>query len=263
MTMLWDAVRAELRKAATLPGSWAGIAVTVLGSVALTALNAGMTRAAIDAGQPESRAFTSAFENAFAAMPLGTVGAVIVGVVMMSSEYAANSPDAGGGRQIASTLTATPRRWTVLAAKAIVVVAVVLGSAALALPATLGVAAALIGAAGAETSTVAEQLARCLGATLYWSMSGLIAFAITVVLRGGIVPLIVLIVNNSLVSIPLLLSTITPLAFWLPDLAGRQLFGGDYLVEGGLDALPGALVMAAWTAALLVVAGVVFRRRDA
>ena len=34
-------------------------------------------------------------------------------------------------------------------------------------------------------------------------------------------------------------------------------------VEGGLDAGPGALVMGAWTLALLAVAGVVLSRRDA
>lgn len=31
---------AELRKAATLPAVWAGVAVTVLGSIALTMINA-------------------------------------------------------------------------------------------------------------------------------------------------------------------------------------------------------------------------------
>ena len=97
---------------------------------------------------------------------------------------------------------------------------------------------------------------------LFRSM-GLIAFAITVVTRSGIVPLIVLIVNSSLVSVSLLLTRLTPLAHWLPDLAGRRLFGGVSTVEGGLDAVPGGLVMSAWTLALLLVAGFVFARRDA
>lgn len=259
----WHVLVAELFKAITLPAVWAGVGITVLGSAALTWLNATGVRDALLEGRPEDTAFGSALDTAFAAMPLGTVGAVVVGVVVMGSEYTANSPDAGGGRQIATTLVAVPGRTTLLAAKAAAVVLVVLATAALAIPLALLVAETVVGDAATTTVPFGEAVERCLGGALYWTLTGLLALAVTVLTRSGVVPLVVLVVNGSLVSVSLLLTFLTPLAHWLPDLAGRRLFGGVATVDGGLDAVPGALVMAAWALVLLAVAGVVLQRRDA
>ncbi len=254
---------AELRKLTTLPAVRAGVAVSVLGSAALTVLNAVTVRQAITAGRPDLLADTSPFETAFASMPIGTVGAVVVGVVAIGSEYTANGPDTGGGRQITATLAAAPHRARLLAVKAGAVVLAVVAAAAVSIPASTLVARVLVGAAGTETVPVGDQVARSLGGATYWTLTALIAFAITVLTRSGTVPLLVLIPNSSVVSVPLLLTTLTDLAYWLPDLAGRRLFTGVDTVGGGLGTVPGALVMAGWAAVLLVVAGVVFSRRDA
>lgn len=254
---------AELRKAASLPATWAAVLVALLGSVLITLLNSFSARAALDSGRTDQMGLTSPFELGYAAVPLGTVGAVVLGVVVISSEYTANSADAGGGRQITTTLAAAPHRMRLLPAKALTVVLAVVAAAAVTIPASVGVARLVIGDAAPETVSAEEMLHRFLGATLYWALMGLIAFAVTVLTRSGIIPLIVLIVNSSLVSFSLLLTNVTPLAHWLPDMAGRRLFGGLATVEGGLDAGPGALVMAAWTLGLLVVAAAVFCRRDA
>lgn len=248
-------ILAELRKTATLPGAWAGMAVAVLGSVALTILNAVTVRGAVTSGQPERVADTSPFETAFAMMPLGTVGAVVIGVVAMSSEYTAARTDAGGGRQITTTLTA----------KALSVIVLVTAIAIVAVPLSVVVANVIIGDAGTEIVSIDHAVRRWAGGALYWTLTGLIAFAITVLARSGIIPLIILIANSSVVSFSLLLTNLTPLAHWLPDMAGRNLFGfpEDSVVPGGLEPIPGAIVMGCWTLALLIVAGVVFRRRDA
>jgi ABC-type transport system involved in multi-copper enzyme maturation permease subunit len=259
----WNTFTAELRKAVTLPASWVAGAVTLFGSAGVTVLNAVAARGALDSGAQESGEFFSAFDTAYAAVPLGTVGAVVLGVVAMSSEYAANTTDAGSGRQITATLAASPRRTGLLVAKALTVVLLVVLTAAVTIPACVGVARLVIGAGPPETVGLDEALVRSLGAALYWTLTGLIALAITTLARSGIVPLVVLIANSSLVSFSLLLSNVTPLAHWLPDLAGRRLFVGMATVEGGLDAGPGALVMGAWTLVLLAVAGVVLSRRDA
>jgi ABC-2 type transport system permease protein len=258
----WNVFAAELRKTVTLPASWIAVAVTLLGSTGITVLNAFAARAALDSGDPGSGTFASAFETAYAAVPLGTVGAVVIGVVTMSSEYTSNSTDAGGGRQITATLAASPSRTGLLVAKVLTVVLLVVATAALTIPAGVGVARLIIGDTAPGLAPDAA-LTRTLGATLYWVLTGLIAFAVTVLTRSGIVPLVVLIANSSLVSVSLLLTRITPLAHWLPDMAGRRLFGGLSTVEGGLDAAPGGLVMAAWTLGLLAIAGLVFSRRDA
>ncbi|HLU44680.1 MAG TPA: hypothetical protein VKZ67_06660 [Natronosporangium sp.] len=252
----------ELHKAATLPAVWGGVAGALLGALAVTLLNSVAARAALENGRAEAWGSTSPFENAYAAMPLTVVGAVVLGVVVISSEYTANRADAGGGRQIATTLTVTPYRIQVLAAKAITVVVGVMVIAPATLLVTVGLARLVIGG-GAETVSVTAAVTRCLGGTLYATLTGLIAFAVTVLTRSGILPLLVLIMNSTLVSGSLLLTKLTPLAHWLPDLAGRRLFGGLDTVDGGLAPLPGAIVMSGWTLALLVIAGAVFSRRDA
>jgi len=253
---------AELRKTATLPASRFAVLGTLIGTAGITLLNAVGTRAALDSGATGSRTLLSAFDTGYAAMPLGTVGAVVIGVVAISSEYAANSTDAGGGRQITATLAATPHRLRLLGAKALTVLVLVAMTAAVTIPVCVALAGLVIGSTG-EPTGLHEAAARSFGAALYWTLTGLLALAITVLTRSGIVPLVVLVTNSSLVSVSLLLTTITPLAHWLPDMAGRRLFGGLPTVDGGLDVMPGALVMTAWTLGLLTVAGATFSRRDA
>ena len=255
---------AELRKAALLPAVWAAVLAAFAGSVLIALLNSFSARTAIASGRSEQLGLTSPFELGYAAIPLvGTVGAVVLGVVVIGSEYTANSADAGGGRQITATLAAAPHRVRLLSAKALTVAAAVVATAAAAIPTSVGVARLVMGGTAPETVSAEEALHRFLGAALYWTLMGLIAFAVTVLTRSGTIPLIVLTVNSSLVSFSLLLTRLTPLAHWLPDTAGRRLFGEWAAVEGGLDTGPGALVMAAWTLGMLVVAAAVFSRRDA
>jgi ABC-2 type transport system permease protein len=257
----WNVLAAELRKAVSLPAVWAGFAVALLGSAAITLLNAFVVRDALATGRPDDAG--SVFDTAFASMPIGTVGAVVIGVVVMSSELTANSPDAGGGRQLGTTLVATPQRVGVLTAKAATTVLLVLATALAVIPTSLLLAQAVIADAAVEAVPLDEGLWRSLGAALYWSLTALLALAVTVVVRNGIVPLVILIMNSSLVSVSFLMTKLTPAAHWLPDMAGRRLFGDVDTVPGGLAAGPGALVMAAWTVALLVVAALTFSRRDA
>ncbi|MEU4197999.1 hypothetical protein AB0E69_39315 [Kribbella sp. NPDC026611] len=252
---------AEVRKAATLPAVWVGFAVVLLGSVALTLINAIDTHRTWDAGELDPHLLASPFNLAFSMTPLGTLGAVVMGVVAFSSEYTANNADAGGGRQVLTTLIAAPNRGRLFVAKAGTLVLLVVAMAAATMSVTVGIAHAILG--WAEPVAFGDAVLRCLAATLYWALSGLIAFAFTVLLRNGVVPLIVLIVNSSVVSVSFLLTKLTPLAYWLPDLAGRRLFVGVRTSEGGLGALPGGLVMTGWAVACCLGAAVLFARRDA
>ncbi|MGC4940574.1 hypothetical protein [Kribbella sp. DT2] len=256
-------IAAELRKTLTLPSTAVALAVAVLGPIALAVLNAFNVRDALRSGETDSATYTSAAEAALSAVPLGTAGAMVLGIVVISSEYTANSTDAGGGRQISTTLSAAPRRWLVLVAKSVVVAALVVLAAVVALSAALAAATAIIGdAAPADSGT---PWGRFVGAALYWTLAALMALAITVLARSGIVPLIVLIANGTVISASFLLWKVTSLARYLPDLAGTRLFAGDSFtsVDDALPAVTGGLVMAAWAAALLLVAGVVLTRRDA
>lgn len=252
------AVRAELGKAATLPGVWVGAVVAVVGLVGITAMNSASSE-----GLGVGAQVGSALAEALVAAPIGTVGAIVLGVVVMSSEYTANSTDAGGGRQIAATLAAMPNRGAVMLAKVVAVLVLVGVLAVLALGAALVVAAAIRGGGIGQPVEVLRGVG---GAFAYWAMSGLMALAITTLTRSGIVPLLVLVVNSSLVSVSFLLTMVTSAARYLPDLAGTSLLGMDPDLIAFDDPLPlpaGALVMATWTVVLLAIASVVFVRRDA
>lgn len=110
------AVAAELRKTLTLPATLVALGIALVGSLGLTALNSRFVSEAIRTGRTDGLGPTSAVEVVFSAVPLGTVGAIILGVTAISSEYTPNSPDAGGSRQVTATLTALPRRLTVVVA---------------------------------------------------------------------------------------------------------------------------------------------------
>ncbi|GAA1548849.1 hypothetical protein [Kribbella lupini] len=256
-------VVAELRKTATLPATAVALTIATLGPIALAVLNAFNVRDALMSGQTDRVGFTSAAEAALSAVPLGTAGAMVLGIVAISSEYTANSTDAGGGRQISTTLLAAPRRWTLLAAKATVVVALVVLAAVVSLSISLVAATTIIG--DAAPSTGDAPIGRLVGAGLYWALAALMALAITVLARSGIVPLIVLITNGTVVSVSFLLWKITPLARFLPDLAGTRLFAAETFtaVDDALPPVTGGLVMTAWAVALLLLAGFVLHRRDA
>lgn len=254
------AVAAELRKAATLPSTVVGAAVAVLGCLGVSLLNAVGVRQAVEAGEPQLVAWTSAAEAAFSALPLGAVGAVVIGVVTMSSEYTPNSPDAGGGRQVAATLAAAPGRLLLVPAKAVCVALLVAMTTATAVGSALAAAYAVLGGAGSDPADVA---ARASGAILYCVLTALLALAVTVLTRSGLLPLIVLVVNSSLVSVSFLLSRLTPLARYLPDVAGVGLFARDTAIDDPLGAVPGGVVMAAWALAALGLSAVWFARRDA
>lgn len=121
----------------------------------------------------------------------------------------------------------------------------------------------VIGGTGTETVTHHNALIRALLGTLYWILMGLIALAIAALARNVLIPLAFLIVNSSLVSFSYLLTKVTSLANYLPDMAGRNLFMGESMgAPEGLAPLPGGLIMALWMVGLLAMATIFLRRTD-
>ncbi|MEV0731334.1 hypothetical protein [Polymorphospora sp. NPDC050346] len=251
---------AELRKALGLPGVVVGAALAVVVPVGIAALSAFSLRSALDSGRAATLADPSTVDSGFGELGLGVVGAAILGVVIVSSEYTANRVKAGGGRQVSTTLTAMPHRLRVLAAKLAVLTALVVVLAAVAVPLTLAVSGFLL---GDHAQPYGDHPARAVGAGLYWLLTAWLAFGITLLTRSGIVPLVVIVANASLVSVTYLLARSVPAARFLPDVAGAQMFAREYHAPDMLDPVTGGLVMAAWAVALLAVAGTVFVRRDA
>ncbi len=246
-------VRAELRKLLGLPTAWAGLLLGALMSPAVVLLNAPYTRRALAAGT-----LAEPSDLGVRDLAIGLIGPLILGVVVLSSEYTSTGDDAPGARQLTATLTAVPHRLRLLTAKTTALVLVVAAQAAIAAAATLTLTELLHG-----PYVPAPAPARVAAAVLYLVLTALLAYAVTLLTRNGIVPLTLLILNSTVVSVSYLLTKVTDLAAYLPDIAGAQMFlrGTDLPVE--MAPATAGLVMTAWVAALLAVGAVLFHRRDA
>jgi MprA protease rhombosortase-interaction domain-containing protein len=251
-------VVAELRKLMSLPVALLASGLSVAGTVGFGALTAEGLRERLDAGT----AYGSAADSVFQLVMPGTVGAIVLGVVVVGSEYTSNSTDAGGGRQITTSLLAVPRRGRLVAAKALALVIASVVPATVAIAGLLAVTSMLLGPHSVLANGLdGAELGRAVGGLAYWTLSALIGFGITWVTRSGVIPLIVLVVNSSVVSVTYLLSKVTSAAHYFPDLAGLRMIIRD--TGTGVAPLTGGLVMALWTAGILLASGFLFARRDA
>ncbi|XID92692.1 ABC transporter permease [Paenibacillaceae bacterium WGS1546] len=249
---------AELSKLFSLPSVWIALVAGLLVPAGVTALNAVSIRNAMAQGSETAVGIDFGYQE----LAFGVIGAIIIGVVAVSSEYFTESGESGGGRQITTSLTAISSRLRFLLAKAAAVAVVSALLAAAAAAATMAVIRIVLG----ELAPVpgSEDVPRLIGIFCYWALTALLAFGITVLTRHGVVPLSILIVNTSVVTVTYLLTRITPLAYYLPDMAGIRMFIRD-LADSTVEISPlvGGLVMSVWVAALFTVAAIVFCRRDA
>lgn len=245
-------VRAELRKLLTLPAAWAGLLLGLFAAPLLVPLNAGAVRATLADGGSDPT------DLLLQHLAIGLIGAMVLGVVVMSSEYTASGTDEPGARQLTATLTATPGRIRLLAGKAAALVLVVAVQGLFTTAATVLAARVVHG----DTLPFPEP-GRVAGAVLFWMLSALLAYALTIMTRRGIIPLVLLIVNSSVASVSYLLTKLTPAASYLPDIVGAHMFlrGIDAPVQIG--PVTAGVVMTAWVTVLLTGAAVLFVRRDA
>ncbi|RDB49106.1 ABC transporter permease [Tsukamurella tyrosinosolvens] len=242
-----NTVRAELIKLTTLPLAWAAFAaglIVPVGIAVITSLTA-----------------TPDGNTCFSELAIGVVGAIVLGVSAIGSEYSSEGEESAGGRQITTTLTTTSSRSSVLLAKMTAVMVMTVAMAIVAIAAVLATVT-LLGAQGAGPALSAGTLGRIVGVVLYWTMMALLGFGLTVLTRNAIVPMAVLVANSSAVTITYLLAQRFTAANYLPDLAGMRMFT---TVRTGVDVAPltGGLVMATWVIALQAIAMTVFTRRDA
>ncbi|MEU8663800.1 hypothetical protein [Actinoplanes philippinensis] len=244
-------VRAELRKLLSLPTAWVGLVLGLVAAPLLVFVSAGGTRKAIEEGFHADPS-----DAAFQPLAIGLLGALILGVVVLSSEYTSTGDDAPGARQLQATLAAMPRRGRLLVAKGVALSLLVAAQGAITSVATLALSRMVLG-----DLVPAPSPGRAAAVVLYWVLLGLLAYALTLIFRSGIVTLTVLIVNSSVVSVSYLLTKVTPLAAYLPDIVGAHMFlhqVGDVHIAP----VTAGVVMTAWVAALLALGGWLFRRRE-
>jgi ABC-2 type transport system permease protein len=246
-------VHAELRKLLGLPTARIGLVLGTLLTPGIVMLNAPSTSRAIADGNVARLA-----DLGLRDLGIGVIGPMILGVVAVSSEYTSTGHDAPRACQLTATLTAVPHRLRLLTAKTVALVLVVTVQAAVVAAATR----TLVQVLHAEHARVPAP-GRVAAAILYWVLTALLAYAVTLITRNGIVPLTVMIINSTVVSVSYLLTKVTDLAAYLPDIVGVRMFIRDADFPARITPVTAGLVMSAWVLALLAVAAVLFDRRDA
>lgn len=246
------AFNAELSKLLSLPAFWLAVLIGILAPAVITILDSMAEKGDIIAGVS-----TRLSEIGFIGLAIGLQGIIIIGVIAVSSEYLTESSESGGGQQISTSLTAVSSRLHFLLAKASVVTVISLLLSVIALITTIGATRLILG----EYAPPLEA-SRLMGAVCYWTFTALLAFGITVLTKHGVIPLTILILNSSVVTISFLLTKVTKWALYLPDVAGSYMFINNDFSDSAHTPLTGGLIMFTWVVVLFIVAAIVFNRRD-
>jgi ABC-type transport system involved in multi-copper enzyme maturation permease subunit len=190
---------------------------------------------------------------------LGQLVIVVLGALVLTAEYSTG--------MIRTSLTAMPRRITVYAAKAVVFAIVVLIVTLISAFIAFFLGQALL-ASTHENATLSghDVLRAVIGSALYVTLVGLFAFAAGAIFRHTAATITSVI--GLLFVIPILVQLLPhswrdDIVRWLPDSAG----GAISTTVGTQDHLFSPwgqfTVFAVYTAILLIVGGILFRRRDA
>jgi ABC-2 type transport system permease protein len=255
------ALHAEWTKLRTLASTfWLLLAAAVL-TVAVSAAAAGSVRC------PSGGCADDPAKISLAGIYLGQAVVAVVAVMAASGEY--------GTGMIRLTVTATPRRLVVLAAKAVVLTGLVLVTGAIAVGGSLIAGRLILPGHGVGPSHGypaislgdGPVLRAAFGSVLYLALIALLSLGAATAVREAaaaiglvlgllyLVPIIALAAGNATVSRHL-------------QQIGPMTAGLAIQATTGLNSLPigpwaGLGVLAAWAAGALLLGGLVFGRRDA
>jgi ABC-2 type transport system permease protein len=182
----------------------------------------------------------------------------VLGVLMITSEYATG--------QIRATLGATPRRMTVLAAKAVTFVVVVVTVGLVASFSAFGIGQAIFSGKHIGVSLGDPGVLRAVvGGALYLAAVGALGLGLGTILRrtaGAIAALVGLLLVIPLVSTFLPAAWSDHLTRYLPAQAGMSVFR---VVPDATSLSPwtGFAVLVGYAALALIVGGLLLVRRDA
>lgn len=188
----------------------------------------------------------------FDMMNIGLILMIALGALYAGSEYRTGL--------LRSSLIADPHRLRLFATRAAVLAVVVAVTASVAMGGGTVLRHLALGDQGLDPLAFPPLVWRNIaGVALTWTALALLAFAIGVLARNAILPLVVIVPLS--VGLGDFLITLWAPARFVPPAAGA----GLYTPADGthLGATAGAIVLVAWAAAAIALAGIVFRRRDA
>jgi ABC-2 type transport system permease protein len=198
---------------------------------------------------------------------LGQAAAAGLAVMFVTSEYTTG--------MVRTTLTATPRRGTVLAAKAVILSAVIAGAGALGVLGSVLAGGAFLPGNGynaahhfaAVSLAHGPTLRAAAGSVLYLMLIGLLALGVGTAVRSAAaaaaVVLGLLYVFSFLGDIGLNVTWQHRIERWTPMDAGLAVQATTSLAKQAIQPWPGLGVCALWSAAALAGGWVVLRLRDA
>ena len=254
-------LHAEWTKLRTAPGTaWLLLAAAVL-TVALSAATAAAARCPATAcgGDPAKISFTGVY--------LGQAVVAIVAVLMISNEYSTG--------MIRTTLTAMPRRLSVLAAKAAIVTGLILATGTVAVLGSLLAGRLILPGHGFAPAhgfiplslSDGPVLQATVGSVLYLALIALLSLGIATLIRDSAVAIGAVLGLLYLFPIVTALITDQSLRRHLEQIAPMTA-GLEIQATMGLRSLPlspwaGLGVLAAWAAGSLLAGGLLLRFRDA
>ena len=258
---LGGTLRSEFTKIRSVRSTYWTLLVLLAVSIGIGAAITGGTAANWSHMAPSDRATFDPTQASVAGLfYLGQLVIVVLGAMTITAEYSTG--------MIRTSLTAMPRRVVVYTAKMVVFAVVALVVTFVAAFAAFFVGQSLL-ASTHDTATLSQPnvLRAVVGSALYVTLCGLFAYAAGAILRHTAAAITSVI--GLLFVIPILAHLLPSnwyqdLARWLPDEAGTAITA---TVAGQNPHLfsPWSqfAVFAVYTAILLVVGGILFRRRDA
>jgi ABC-2 type transport system permease protein len=258
---LHQALHAEWAKLRTLPGTVWLLAAVVVTTIAVS------SAAAAAVTCPHGGCSVDPARTSLTGVYLGQAVAAILGVLVISSEYSTG--------MIRATLTAMPRRTTVLAAKAAIIGGLALAAGALAVAGSLLAGRVLLTGHGftpahgypALTLGDGAVLRAAVGSVLYLALIALLSLGVATIIRDP-APAIGTVLG--LLYLDPIIAAVLHGGRWhnIAERYAPMSAGLAVQATTGLRSLPispwaGLGVLAAWAAGALLLAALVFRVRDA
>jgi ABC-2 type transport system permease protein len=251
-------IHSEWVKLRSLRSTWIGMGAVLVLLVGLAAVAAVVTNGAAptdDRGPFEGDALSTVLGGAdFAVLLVGVLGAL------------AGAREYGSG-MISATVAAVPRRWEVVAGKAVVFAGVVASTALVGVLGAFAVGMGVLSAGDGETVALTDDgvLRSVLGMAGYLTAIGLIGLGLGVLLRsvaGAIGALV-----GGVIVLPALAGALLPASLdsvlqFLPSSAAAAFTTVSAAGDSVLGSTAGALVLAAWVAAALGASILAITRRD-
>jgi ABC-2 type transport system permease protein len=260
---LSDALQAEWTKLRTMPGTaWILTAICAL-TVAVGAASAAVTRCG--AG---TRCAIDPTRVSLTGIEVGQAVVAVLAVLVISGEYSTG--------MIRTTFSAMPRRWTVLAAKAVTLTGLVLAAAVVAVAGSLAAGRLILTGNGitAAHGFAVVSLAHvptvraAVGSVLYLALVGLLSLGIATIVRDSAAATGA--VLGILYVTPIIALFLGSEPTWQRRFERYAPMNAGLAIEDttGLRHLPigpwaGLGVLAGWTAAALLISGLLLRLRDA